>query len=125
MKPALLADENFPRSVIAGLREDGYDVLAMAEHAPQTDDRGVLALARRTSRWLLTFDGDFGELVFRHGEPAPPGILYFRLHPVVANRLLDLAMQALAAPLEAGFVVVTEEGERRRPFPPSPTRELS
>lgn len=124
MKPALLADENFPRSVIAGLRENGYDLLAMAEHAPQTDDRGVLTLARRTSRWLLTLDGDFGELVFRRGEPPPPGILYFRLHPILTDRLLALAMQALVAPLEAGFVVVTEEGERRRPFP-APTHGSS
>jgi predicted nuclease of predicted toxin-antitoxin system len=118
VKPALLADENFPRSVIAGLRENGYDVLAMAEHAPQTEDRGVLALARQTSRWLLTFDSDFGDLIFRDGELPPPGILYFRLHPIVADRLLALAARALAAPLEAGFVVVAEEGERRRPFSP-------
>jgi predicted nuclease of predicted toxin-antitoxin system len=121
VKPALLADENFPRSVIVRLRESGYDVLALAEHAPQTDDRGVLAVARRTSRWLLTFDADFGELVFRDGESPPPGIMYFRLHPVFTDRLFALAMHALAAPLEAGFVVVTEEGERRRPFP-APTR---
>ena len=120
MKPALLADENVPRSVIAGLREHGFDVLAIAEHAPQTDDRGVLALARRTSRWLLTLDSDFGELVFRRGEAPPPGILYLRLHPILTERLLALAERALAAPLEAGFVVATEDGERRRSFPPQP-----
>lgn len=120
MKPALLTDENIPRSVVAGLRENGYDVLAIAERAPQTDDRGVLALARGTSRWLLTSDSDFGDLIFRHGEPPPPGILYFRLHPILADRLLILARRSLAELPEAGFVVVTEEGERHRPFPRPP-----
>ncbi len=120
MKRALLADENVPRSVIAALRDNGYDVLAVGEYAPQTDDRGVLALARRTSRWLLTLDGDFGELVFRQGEAPPPGILFVRLHPILADRLLVLAARALAAPPEAGFVVVTDDGERHRPFPPPP-----
>lgn len=102
MKPALLADENFPRSVIAGLREREYDVLAMAEHAPETDDRSVLALARRTSRWLLSFDGDFGELIFRYGELPPPGILYFRLHPILSGRLRRVAKvrESIGQPLQ-------------------------
>jgi predicted nuclease of predicted toxin-antitoxin system len=118
VKPALLADENIPQSVVTGLRAAGFDVVTMREHAPDADDRAVLAHARRLGRWLLTFDGDFGELIFRDGEAPPPAVLYFRLHPIVTEQVLALALRALAAGIDSGFVVVTAAGERLRPFKP-------
>lgn len=116
MKPALLADENVPQAVVAGLRAAGFDVRTMREHAPEADDRAVLAHARRLGRWLLTFDGDFGELIFRHGEAPPPAVLYFRLHPIVPEQVLELALRALGSGVESGFIVITTAGERHRPF---------
>ncbi len=123
MKPALLADENIPAAVVAGLRASGYDVLALAECAPGTPDRAVLALARKLGRCLLSFDGDFGDLIFRDGEAAPSAVYFLRLHPIEPQRALALALRALAAGAVGGFIVVTEEGERRRPFLPVPDRE--
>lgn len=122
MKPALLADENVPLAVVSGMRAAGFDVLTMAEHAPEADDRAVLAHARTMGRWLLSFDGDFGELIFRDGEAPPPAVLYFRVHPIVPEQVLALALRALATGIESGFVVVTAEGERHRPFAPSTDR---
>lgn len=85
MKTPLLADENFPFAAIKALAKAGYDILSIAADCPGLDDRAVLALARRTGRRLLTFDSDFGDLVFFHGEPPPPAIVYFRLHPILLN----------------------------------------
>ena len=122
MKPALLADENIPAAVVAGLRAAGYDVLALAEYAPGTPDRAVLALARKLERCLLSFDGDFGDLIFRDGEAAPAAVYFLRLHPIESERALALALRALASGAVAGFIVVTEDGERRRPFLPARDR---
>jgi predicted nuclease of predicted toxin-antitoxin system len=122
VKPDLLAEENIPQTVVNGLRAAGFDVLTMSEHAPEAEDRAVLAHARRLGRWLLTFDGDFGELIFRDGEAPPPAVLYFRLHPIVAEQMLALALRALAAGIDSGFVVVTAAGERQRPFNPASGR---
>lgn len=119
MKPNLLADENIPQTVVDGLRAAGFDVVTMREHAPEADDRAVLAHARRLGRWLLTFDADFGELIFRDGEAPPPAVLYFRLHPLVPEQVLALALRALAAGIDSGFVVITAAGERQRPFNPA------
>jgi len=116
VKPALLADENMPQAVVSGLRTAGFDVLTMAEHAPGADDRAVLAHARRLERWLLSFDGGFGELIFRDGEAPPPAVLYFRLQPIIPEQVLALALRAIATGIDSGFVVVTAEGERHRPF---------
>jgi hypothetical protein len=49
-----------------------------------------------TGRRLLTFDVDFGELVFSRGAAAPMAILYFRLHPIVMEEVLELALRAVA-----------------------------
>lgn len=122
MKPALLADENIPHAVVGGLRAAGFDVLTMSEHAPEADDRAVLAHARRLRRWLLSFDGDVGELIFRDGEAPPPAVLYFLLHPIVPEQVLALALRAVSAGIDSGFVVITAEGERHRPFAPATDR---
>lgn len=117
---ALLADENFPLSVIDLLVADGYDVAAVARDAPGIDDRAVLALARDTGRRLLTFDSDFGDLVFFHGVRPPSAILYFRIHPIVVADLLIAARRALVEVPDGMFAVVTLADTRLRPLVPMP-----
>ena len=112
----LLLDENFPLGTVPGLAAAGYDVLTVADTAPSINDLGVLALARSEGRCLLTFDADFGDLIFQRGELPPPMILLFRLHPVVVADILALALTALQPPPDGHFVVVTRDGMRRRPF---------
>ena len=113
----LLADENFPGPVIDGLIAAGFDVLAIARSTPGLDDRGVLRLARESCRRLLTFDSDFGDLVFLHGVPPPPAILYFRLHPIVPAEVLDAARRALDEVPEACFAVIGRDAVRLKPLP--------
>jgi predicted nuclease of predicted toxin-antitoxin system len=59
-----LADESCDFGVVRALRIEGYDVLAVAEVAPRSDDREVIEQANREKRILLTEDKDFGWLVF-------------------------------------------------------------
>ncbi len=116
MTRAVLLDENFPRDVARGLVAAGHDVLSVALVAPGINDRAVLELARSTRRWLLTFDADFGDLVFHQGEPPPPALLYFRLHPIVVAEVLERALRSLADVQEECFAVVTRDGVRMRRF---------
>lgn len=116
MSQALLADENFPGPVIRGLAKAGYDVLSVASAAPGIDDLAVLGLARSTGRRLLTLDGDFGKLVFARKAPSPIAILYFRVHPVVIDDLLQLALRAVVETPDGHFAVVGRDGTRIRPL---------
>jgi predicted nuclease of predicted toxin-antitoxin system len=118
LSQALLADENFPGPVIRGLAAAGFDVLAVAATSPGINDLAVLDLACRTDRRVLTFDVDFGELVFTRRAVAPRAILYFRVHPIVAEDVLRLALRALADPPDGYLAVVGRDGTRLRPFPP-------
>lgn len=113
---SVLLDENVPRALAEGLAAAGHDVLTIAAVSPGIDDRAVLALARDGRRWLLTFDADFGDLIFQRGEAPPPAVLYFRVHPIVASEVLALALRALDEDADACFSVITREGMRKRPF---------
>lgn len=77
----LLADENVPYPSVRLLREAGYDVVSMSELAPGAPDPEVLRRAQAEGQVLITFDRDFGELVYHKGAPAPRGIIYFRFVP--------------------------------------------
>ncbi|WMJ09090.1 DUF5615 family PIN-like protein [Nitrosomonas sp. sh817] len=110
----LLADENFPLPVIKGLIDADYDVLSIAEISPGINDRAVLSLARETGRSLLTFDVDFGDLVFFHGIEPPEAILYFRLHPIIVEELLAISLCALNEIQSGYFAVIQREGIRLR-----------
>ena len=112
----VLLDENMPHDVAEGLTAAGHDVLTVATIAPGIDDRAVLALAREGQRWLLTFDADFGDLLFHKGTAPPPAVLYFRIHPIVVAEVLALALRALGEDANGCFAVVTREGLRKRPF---------
>ncbi|HYN60726.1 MAG TPA: type I-E CRISPR-associated endoribonuclease Cas2 [Rubrivivax sp.] len=106
----LLLDENFPAGAARGLEAAGHEVALVARVAPGLDDRGVLALARGEARVLITFDADFGDLVFQRGELPPPAIVYLRLHPIVVEEVLAIALRALQVSPLASFVVATREG---------------
>lgn len=110
---ALLLDENLPRSAAVALARAGHDVLNVADIEAAASDRRVLALARETGRVLVTFDADFGNLIYRLGEPAPAAILYLRMHPVDGATAAALVLQALGETVQGHFVVCTPEGLRR------------
>lgn len=122
MKIGLLANENFPVPAIRKLRDAGVDVMAVREIMPSADDHDVLALACREGRWIVTFDRDYGELIFKEGLPAPPAILFFRQESYPPHHPADLALAMLSEPqLAQGFMVVlSERGVRRRRFPSAP-----
>lgn len=60
-----LANENFPLPSIILLRQGGYDVASMTEDSPGMEDSEVLTRASDEQRIILTFDRDYGELIYR------------------------------------------------------------
>jgi predicted nuclease of predicted toxin-antitoxin system len=115
----LLLDENMPRSAGAALAAAGHDVVHISDSDPAADDRLVLERARQSGRVLVTFDADFGDLVYQRGAAPPSAILYLRMHPIDGAAAAALVRQALAAPIAGQFVVCTRDGLRRRPLPPA------
>ena len=119
MSTPLLANENWPRPALLALRAAGMDVQSVAERMPRATDAEVLRHAAAEGRWVLTFDRDYGELVFARAVPPPPAIVYLRQGAYApdwpARIVLDLLPRA---DWVAGhLVVVSGRALRRRPPP--------
>lgn len=70
-----LANENFPVPSIRQLREAGYDIAAVIEDNRGCDDKTVMSRAVAEERIIITFDRDYGELIYRLGL-SPPQVLF-------------------------------------------------
>lgn len=74
----LIANENFPLETTLLLRNVGYDVLAIVADFSGISDEEVMELAIETKRLILTFDRDYGDLIFRKNMKPEKGVLYSR-----------------------------------------------
>lgn len=119
MSVLLLANENWPRPALLALRAAGLDVQAVAEQMPRASDTEVLRHAAAEGRWVLTFDRDYGELVFARAVSPPPAIVYLRQGAYApdwpARVVLDLL--PLADWVAGHLVVVSGRALRRRALP--------
>ena len=77
-----LADENLPRPALNELRQAGFDVFSIAEANTGAFDDEVLNISMSSSRTLLTFDKDFGELANRWGMLRNVALSFQALTPV-------------------------------------------
>ena len=110
----LLANENFPGLAIIALRSHGHDVVWIREDSPGIDDRAVLSRATTEGRILITFDKDFGELVFRLGLNAPSGVILFRIPPDSPSFVAQTAVTVLESRSDwAGHFSVGDENRVR------------
>jgi predicted nuclease of predicted toxin-antitoxin system len=71
-----LANENFPRPSTDLLRENGFHVVSIQEKSAGASDEAVLQKAIEQDLIILTFDRDYGELIFRYAQQNPPGDLF-------------------------------------------------
>ena len=115
-----LADENFPGASIRLLREAGHEVTAIIEEMAGAEDTQVLARAVQEKQIVLTFDRDYGELIYGKRLPAPPGVVYFRLDkapPGEPAKVLLLILALNAIRLEGNFTTLEEAQFRQRLLP--------
>lgn len=119
-----VADENFPRPALVALRNAGWEVFSVAEECPGISDEKVAALSSESQRVLLTFDKDFGELVFRRGLSAGSGVVLFRCIPESPEEAADVALALVKSQpdLSGTFCVITRDRIRIRPMRPAPER---
>ncbi len=76
-----LANENIPLGSVYVLRRAGHRVLSISEEHAGMKDVDVLKRAVKDKSIILTFDRDYGELIFRHPRSVPEGLIYFRFAP--------------------------------------------
>jgi predicted nuclease of predicted toxin-antitoxin system len=113
-----LANENFPLASVGQLRAAGQDVVAVIQETPGARDPEVLQRAAAEARVILTFDRDYGELIYRRQLPVPPGVIYFRFDPLSPEEPAEHLLRLLAiADLLHKYTVVERDRIRQRPLP--------
>jgi len=111
-----LVDECTGTSVVAYLRDEGYDAVAVAEVMHKADDEEILGRAVSEGRIVVTNDKDFGEMVFRSGQ-AHRGVILLRLRDERAEnkvRTMKVVLAQVGERLQNHYVVATETGIRVR-----------
>lgn len=116
----LLADENVPGLAVAQLRAAGHDVVwALTDH-PADDDERLMQVAHDQQRLIVTFDKDFGELVFRRGTRSL-GVVLLRISLTDPVSVSHTIVNLLASRDDwwNHFSVVQEDRIRMTPLPPN------
>jgi predicted nuclease of predicted toxin-antitoxin system len=113
---SFLLDQMFDRLVVAGLRDKGYDVLAVSEIGMATaDDAEIMRWAIENNRTVITLDEHFGDWsilpLSRH-----PGVIRLKVNPTTTATTLNLLLPFLRRHEEIDFgnclVIVREQGIR-------------
>jgi predicted nuclease of predicted toxin-antitoxin system len=110
----LLANENIPTASIALLQKAGFDILAAGKEFPGSSDEIVLSKARQEARILVTFDRDYGELIFHRQLPVPPAVIYLRFIPEHPTEVAEIVQKVMTQTEIAGYFEVADRDSLRR-----------
>jgi hypothetical protein len=123
-----LADENFPLDAVNRLEQAGHDVTAIVRVSPGVPDEQILERAASEGRIILTFDRDYGQLLYgkaTDSSTVPAGIVYFRFDPSPPEEPAVYLLALLEQPGWSAIgklTVVERDRVRQRPLPPADRR---
>jgi|APCry1669188910_1035180.scaffolds.fasta_scaffold20668_1 predicted nuclease of predicted toxin-antitoxin system len=104
----IVADEGVDLPIVVHLRQDGHNVVYIAEESPSITDDEVLMIANDRTSVLLTIDKDFGELVFRLNR-VDHGVVLVRLeglHSSTKAAIVAHAFRDYGSEMDTAFSVI-------------------
>lgn len=111
-----LLDANISYRLVAPLRGMGHDVVSVLEKQPNASDEEIISWAVNEKRTIITYDRDFGELVFKEREQHY-GVIFVRARDESQRTLLKLLNDFIPYhkenEIQEHFWVLTENTMRR------------
>ena len=88
----------------------GIDIIPLKELTSGVSDETVLEMANKQNRVLITFDSDFGELIFRQKLKAQ-GVILLKFTPKSTQQIVDTILNVLKtqAKIKGHFLIVKEK----------------
>ena len=114
-----LANENFPLSSVMYLKNKGLDITYIGTDNPSISDREVLSMALEQNRTILTFDRDYGELIFLYQIKPDKGVVYLRFSefsPEEPGHIIENLVQSKGFIPDRKLTVVDKKGIRQRKY---------
>ena len=98
------------------LREAGHSVVSIIQEAPGSKDEDILKRAHTEKLIIMTFDRDYGELIYRHQALPPAGVVYFRFAPATPSEPAEILLNIMdKANLSViGKFTIVEKGRVRQ-----------
>ncbi len=115
----LLANENFPLDSIRLLFQQGFDIKSIGIDYSGITDREVMQIAIKEQRTILTFDRDYGELIFKHFLKPEKGVIYLRLKQFESDepgKILALLFSNKDFIFERKLTVISADSIRQRSY---------
>ena len=115
----LLANENFPIKSILYLKDKGFDIASIGIDNPSIKDNQVMSIAINEERTILTFDRDYGELIFKHNYKPEKGVIYLRLDEYKADepgKLIEELINKNEYSFDNALTVLDRYGIRQRKY---------
>jgi predicted nuclease of predicted toxin-antitoxin system len=104
MQQRFLLDQMFDRAVLAGLRETGFDVLAVSEIGMATaDDSEIMQWAILNERIIITLDDHFGDWSILPLD-AHSGVIRLKVNPTTTANTLNLLLPFLKKHTNRSFI---------------------
>ena len=92
----ILVDEHISNMTIETLRPEGHDVISVsATEDKGSIDKALLEIGERDRRLVLTFDKDFGALIFADRVPQTTGVLFLRLSSQTPRHVTSVVVPIL------------------------------
>ena len=114
---SFLANENFPHPSTIILRNKGFIIKSIQEDTPGISDEDVIKTALELDLIILTFDRDYGELIFKYSRENPPSVIFFREKgntPDFAGLTLIRLLEESNIVFSGAFTVIEDKSLRQR-----------
>ena len=114
-----LANENFPLSSIEILQFNSLNIKSIAAESSGITDKEVMEIASREDRIILTFDRDYGELIFKYGYKPSAGVILFRwdqFSPTEPGQFLVELLRNSSSDFRKCLTVISRNSIRQRKY---------
>ena len=115
----LLANENFPLNSVEILEKSGFDIITVGKDYMGILDSEVMELAIMERRTILTFDRDYGELIFKEGYKPVNGVIYLRWTDFQPNEPGEFLIELFSSKkidFQNRLTVISRDNIRQRKF---------
>jgi predicted nuclease of predicted toxin-antitoxin system len=111
-----LADEHVPTATVTLLRLAGHEVLSVLEVRPGASDIEIIQWSAASGRVIITFDRDFGDLIFQRIVSPPAGVIFIRgaASPTEPGELVIRLLEEIGPGIFGQFITVDRRHARLR-----------